>query len=237
MVFYSDGWTGNGTETATWPGGYTYTGNSRTFSFNLATNDWDGPNYVPQWNPGGDFTARLCAQHQTTGDVYMCNGANASGADRGMWRYNASSNTLTQINISTYRSTWYCGAAIDPTRSRMLIVGDYAGTTAPMVLGLDGNAVSATFGGLGASALTFGGYPGVVYDEVGDRFLVFKNDATIAVYAVNASTWNVSLLSTTGTAPAQRPNGIHNSAQYVPQLGGVVIANSYTGNVKFLRLS
>lgn len=237
ITFYNEGWTGNGQETATWPGGYTYTGSSRSASFNLATGDWDTPDYVPQWNPGGDWISRLSVQHPVTGDVYLCNGLNSSGANRGLWRYNAASNTLTQINVNTYRSTWYCGAAIDPTRSRMLLVGDYSGAVAPLVLGLDGNTIAAAFGGLGASVLTFSGYPGVVYDEINDRFLVFQNTTTITVYAVNASTWDVSLLTTTGTAPAQRPNGIHNSVQYVPSLGGVVIANSYTGNVKFLRIA
>lgn len=46
--------------------------------------------------------------------------------------------------------------------------------------------------------------------------------------------WAVDLPTISGSV-AQRSNGIHNAAQYVPELKGVVLANSYTGNVKFMR--
>jgi hypothetical protein len=52
---------------------------------------------------------------------------------------------------------------------------------------------------------------------------------------VNASTWYVDQPTITGTKPAARTNGIHNSFRYVPNLKGVVLANDYFGNVKFMR--
>jgi hypothetical protein len=39
----------------------------------------------------------------------------------------------------------------------------------------------------------------------------------------------------TGPRPAARANGIQGSAQYVPGLRGVVIANRHDGDVYFLR--
>ena len=105
---------------------------------------------------------------------------------------------------------------------------------------LNGDRIPVTFCGLGAGALKLGGYTGTIYDEVNDVFLVAYNNAAsgnISLLRVNAATWLVDALPVTGAPPANRPNGIHNSVQYVPELGGIVIANSYTGNVMFMRTS
>ena len=40
-----------------------------------------------------------------------------------------------------------------------------------------------------------------------------------------------------GTPPAARESAILNAIQYVPELKGVVIANSYSGNVFFARVA
>jgi hypothetical protein len=194
---------------------------------------YKSPTYIePFPTEAGDWIAGLCVKHPTTSDVYI-------GRSGDRWRKFTAA-TRTWSTPSAVYETNYCGAAIDPTRSRMLIVGGYLGDVDPRVRDLDGNTVSVTFGGLGGSVLRAAEfyYAGVVYDEANDRYLAIKNGSTISVYAVNASTWAVSLLTTTGTAPGQRTNGIQNSAQYVPNLGGrsgVVIANTYTGNVFFLR--
>lgn len=119
----------------------------------------------------------------------------------------------------------------------MLIVGGYS-PVAPTVANLDGTNIPTAFTGLGADALKVTNYPGVIYDETNDNYLVFYNTATsIEMYRVNASTWNVDIPPTTGTPPTRRMNGIQNAVQYVPELGGIVIANSYTGNVYFMRTS
>lgn len=118
----------------------------------------------------------------------------------------------------------------------MLIVGDYSGNLNPRVRDLSGNSIAVNFTGLGPDVLKMGGYPGVVYDETNDVFLVFKNTASgILTYRVDANTFVVDEPNISGTLPATRQNGIQNSIQYVPELGGVVIANSYYGNVKFMR--
>jgi hypothetical protein len=117
----------------------------------------------------------------------------------------------------------------------MLIVGDYSATLNPRVRNLSGTNLGVAFGGLGASVLRMTSYPGVIYDEANDWFLVFKNDSSLTLYRVRASDWFVDQPTTTGTAPAARQNGIQNSPQYVPELRGFVYANSYTGNVYFMR--
>lgn len=203
-----------------------------TFSFDLTTNTWDAPGTIARNTTvtSGDFTSALVAKHPVTEDVYYNRYAS------GWWRWTQATNTWTQLSNNNNGN--YAGAAIDPVRNRMLIVGSYGGDTAPRVRDLNGNLLSVNFTGLGAGALTVGGYVGVVYDELNDKFLVVYNSGSgIRIYRVDPETWFVDQPAVSGTVPADRGNGIHNSAQYVPELGGIVIANSYTGNVQFMRTS
>ena len=88
----------------------------------------------------------------------------------------------------------------------------------------------------GADALLVTGYPGVVYDEINDLFVIAYNQgASIKLLTVRASDFHVAAPAVTGSLPAARTNGIQNSLQYVPQLRGIVIANSYNGNVYFMK--
>ena len=96
-----------------------------------------------------------------------------------------------------------------------------------------------------SAALALTGYPAVVYDDVLDAFLVFANTDPISVFRVDAKTWSVTAQSvsaspaapTNNARPAARANGLQNSVQYAPELRGVVVANSYTGNVYYMRTS
>ena len=214
------------------PSGWPY-GDKHPMAFSLETNDWMAPETYAEMPIGdrSDFTACLAVMHHGTGDVYY-----ARNYDDGRyWKFSPSTGTTSLIGTIWHQN--YAGAAIDHTRNRMLLVGDYGGTMAPRVINVTtGASVSASFGGLGPDVLKFGGYPGVVFDEANDRYLVFRNSEPIATYAVNAATWQVSQLATSGS-PAARPNGIHNSVQYVPELKGVVVANSYRGNMYFMRVA
>lgn len=226
MVFASPGL--NGTFAAA-PNGYPYVGDKRSFSFNVSAGDWDAPDYVAPFPGSGDYFAGLCVKHPWTDDVYY-----SRNYGSGWYRWTRVSNSWTRLS-STTRAPWYAGAAIDPLRNRMLLVGGYS-PIAPEVRNLDGSSVAATFTGLGPSALAVTGYPGVIYDEALDRYLVVYNaNGGINVLRVHPETWLVDDPSVTGTAPTARPNGIHNSVQYVPELKGFVIANSYGGNVWFVR--
>lgn len=196
--------------------------------FDLGTNDWTHPNALARL-PVAFSTADLWCTHAATGEIY----AVKSQSD-GMHKYSPASGTWSNVG-SFFMNGGYRNGAIDSVRNRMLICGSFGGAEDPLVRStVNAAAVSASFGGLGASVLRDGSYPGVVYDETNDNFLVFRNTSPISVYRVNAATWAVDQPSITGSA-AQRPNGIHNAVQYVPELKGVVLCNSYSGNVKFMR--
>lgn len=226
VVFASGGALGSFPEP---PAGYLYTGSSRSYSFDVTKGDWDAPEYIAQFPGNGDFLACLCVRHPLTGDVYY-----SRNYGDGWYRWTATTNRWDKLSDTT-RAPWYSGAAIDTQRNRMLVVGGYS-PTRPVVMDLNGADMKVTFGGLGSDALLVTGYPGVVYDEISDLFVIAYNEgASIKLLTVRASDFHVAAPAVTGSLPAARPNGIQNSLQYVPELKGVVMANSYRGDVYFMK--
>jgi hypothetical protein len=216
------------------PAGWPYADlSSLVHSFTMDANDWDPPDSIARFPGSGDHYGALCVKHPITEDVYLSK--NYDGGD--LYKWSQASNAWSLAG-RTGRSLYYCGAAIDPDRGRMLLVGSYPGDIAPQVMTLSGASVSVAFGGKGAAALKKSGYPGVVYDEANDRFLVFVNEgASIGVYRVHPETWVVEEIAMAGAPPAARESAILNAVQYVPELRGIVIANSYNGNVFFARVA
>lgn len=211
------------------PANFPYLDDKRSFSFDLAKGDWDAPDYIAQYPGTGGYLAALCVKHPWTNDVYY-----SKNAGSGWYRWTSANNTWSRLSDAT-RDPWFAGAAIDPLRNRMLLVGSYS-PTAPEVRTLDGSKIAATFTGLGAAALTQNGYPGVQYDESTDRYMVAYNaGTTIKILRVHPETWFVDEPAFTGSIPASRINGLQNSMQYVPELKGLVVANSHSGNVFFVR--
>lgn len=211
------------------PAGFPYMGSQRSFSFGFASGNWDHPDHIAQFPGNGDFTACLCVKHQGTGDVYY-----SRNYSDGWYRWSASTNSWTKLS-NTSRGPWYAGTALDPRRNQILAVGGYS-AIAPEVYNLAGTRQAVAFSGMGSAALTLSGYPGAVYDETNDRYLVLHNAGTsVQVLMVNPGTWAVSQPTIAGNPPSARLNGIQNAVQYVPELRGLVLANQYDGNVWFLR--
>lgn len=211
------------------PSNFPYVGDKRSFSFNVATGDWDTPDYVAQFPGEGDFTAALCVKHPWTNDVYY-----SRNYGSGWYRWVSATNTWSKLSDVT-RAPWYAGAAIDPLRGRMLVVGGYSALP-PEVRNLQGVQVAAAFSGLGATGLALSDCPAVIYDESMDRYLVaFNSGANIKILRVHPETWFVDEPTMRGMAPAARANGLQNAMQYVPELSGFVMANRYDGNVYFVR--
>lgn len=244
------------------PGGwYPGTSASYAFSYNYASKAWDLPtaaNYFAQYFGGGDFTGAITMKNPWTDEVYMTR----SGSN-GFYKYRPLSNTWTNITPGTPNSQ-YIGSVWDPKRNYILLVGagfscvdiNPSGTAIQIVNSTFTAQVHGPtdFGGLGSAPFTrignntgcSGGYPGVLYDEVKDGYWVFVGDAlaggggdtTTSVYYIDAATLTVSQPTLTGAVPmAARTNGVLNSAQYVPELGGIMFNNSYASNVLFMRTS
>lgn len=208
----------------TWP-----VGTPVLMGFDRAANDWTAPDDLPAI-PFSTGSADLCCTNGATGEIFYVKSQEGT-----MRKYSPTANAWSTVG-SYYMNGGYRGSAIDTVRNRMLIVGDFSGSLDPVVRStLDASAVSATFGGLGPTVLRSANYPGVVYDEENDCFLVFINTNPITIYRVDAATFEVTQPVLTGTPWAQRQNGIHNAVQYVPEMRGVALANEYAANMKFMR--
>lgn len=214
------------------PVGVDYTFDKRSFSFDMATGQWHGPDYIAQFPGRGDVFACLCVKHPRTEDIYY-----SRNYGDGWYRWEAALNRWTLLSTAS-RSPWFAGSAIDPVRDRMLIVGGYV-AIAPEVRDLNGARLSVTLSGPAAIELSnITGYPGVTFDEAQDRYLVVFNDAgSIRVVWVDAGTWYAETAPVDGPSPAARPAGLQNAAQFVPELRGIVLTNSYGGDVQFMRTS
>lgn len=238
VIFCTGGYNGPG---GNWPSTLSLPANDvLSWSYHWTAQEWDSRSYIAQFPDDGDQTGCLCVKHPTTEEVYY-----SRNNQPGVYKWTPGSNSWSLV--STHQTYWYCGAAIDPNRDRALCVGSNNGSVAPRIFDLaTGYPVSATFSGLGASALTVGGYPSVVYDSENDCFWVLHltydgggapNGSRLL--KVTAGGLVVSEPTTTGTPPIGRGGtgggGFCNSLQYVPNLKGIVVADSYTGNVKFMR--
>lgn len=225
------------------PGGFQYPdGTALVCSFNLGTNDWDAIDTIARPLNGGagggiegDWTAQRVCVNPITDEIFL----SRYGATNGRaWKYNPGTNSWSSVN-SVYQ-IGYGGAAVDFTRSRMLCIGNYDGDMAPQVYNWDTLAnLTGSISITNGSQLIGGGYPGLIYDEANGTFLAFLNTSPITIRRVTwtgANSMTVDTPSITGTL-AQRSNGIQNSVQYVPELKAVVIANSYTGPVKMMRVA
>lgn len=147
-------------------------------------------------------------------------------ADTGL---NSGAEGATAVDTLRNRLFWTHGFGLAATSCFLLNLTDYSHTTQAYT-----GAAAAAFSALSAAL-------GVVYVPVLDAYLLRGRAAGAVVYSVNASTFEVTLLSTTGGAavPAQAGSGyegVYNKWLYAPALGGVVYFPGSGYNSWFLRV-
>jgi hypothetical protein len=128
--------------------------------------------------------------------------------------------------------------ALDTTRNRAVILGNNqfyvfdlanpnAAPTTPTLTGVAGGV-----------ALRAAGNPSLIYDAASDRYLGWIGGA--AVYSLHPTTWvwtTLTLASGNAVTPtAPNPQGTYGRFAYSPRLHGIVVVNSTTENVYFLKL-
>jgi hypothetical protein len=201
--------------------------------YNPSTDTWDAAatyTNVPSGVIGIDYPA--CSD-PVTGDVYWFSANN-------VFKWTSTTNVWSTAASGPWAQA---GAAIfDSSRNRILIFGgdsSYTGTaSASHVYTLGSTTSTVTFTGAGASSIQEQNYCGAVYDPVGDRFLVRTRVSGGTVYQIHPTTWDVTAFSTSGggSVPAAVA-GVFHRWLYVPALGGIVFAPTYSGNLWFLRTS
>ena len=81
-------------------------------------------------------------------------------------------------------------------------------------------------------------YAGMDYDAANDRFLFYAAEETGKVYVVTpnaTTTWDLSVLTTTGLPTPTPGAGVNKRFRYLPTLGGFVLLPSGGSNLFFLR--
>lgn len=219
------------------PANYPYPSGSPAISMAFqygGVNDWLPPDTLPVM-PYTLKNGDLCCADSATGEIFI-NSSATNGGPGVMYKRDPATGTWASVG-SWYASDFYAGSAINPNTKQMLVVGGFSPTQAPRVRStVNAASVPVTFGGLGPDALVTGHvYPGAVWDEANGNFLVFANTSGGSINVLRVSADYVVDQPTISGSIANRPGGVCNAVQYVPELKGVVIANSYTGNVKFMR--
>jgi hypothetical protein len=166
-----------------------------------------------------------------TGDIYAVQ-AGTTG------RWNRSSNTFT-ANIGASGSVWnagYAATAFDTTRRRFYLHGGVMSSS--HLYTLSSNAwTMATLSGPSASAIAGRHRVGMFYVPALDAYVLRADNAGGTVYRINASTFEVTTLTTTGgSAIPFTQNGPYNKFLYIPNLRGAVYVPTYSGNAWFVRL-
>lgn len=186
------------------------------------------------WNysgtpPGGNvglrflWASKFWAQPGSADDPGTVLGSDASCRDTDGNVYTVGSNTIYKwvpgganttfasgsSNGTSLNFNGFCSLAFDPTRSRILRIGDLGAGATPRLITTTGTAVVTTPTLTGDSgvlssldAICGNDTPGCAYDPVGDRFLVPCNDGG-DFFAIDAGTFAVTRVEPTvdGTMP------------------------------------
>ncbi len=198
--------------------------------FDLGVNDWDAARTYPDGlSELGSTPGPAIVEQKSTGDIFVF-------ANWNVLRWSNSSNSWSRVisNGSIYGQ--YAATAVDTRRNRILLVGGNANDRA-IYNPATNTAQTITLSGPNAGALSDSGN-GMVYDPLLDAFLVRTREAGGTIYRINAQTFSVDILPTTGTAqPAAAMNGVWRRFLYVPQLKGIVYFPTYDEGMWFLRTS
>lgn len=203
--------------------------NRPLMAFDLGTKDWLAPGTLAAIPANVGGTDGMCCAKPDGTEIY------AAGLGwTTIQRYTVATNTWDAIGPSGYIVGH--GSAMDPDRNQILIVGLDVGSSTPRLFDITAGAnLSVSWGGLGPTPIQ-AKYAGAVYDEENGNYLVATNSGSvIELYRVNPDTYVIDAPTVAGTKPAARLWNMHNAMQYVPELRGIVLANSYTGNLKFMR--
>jgi len=222
-------------------GPWSYSGNppgyNQVFSVLWSEHRWAQPN-TPEALDTPVVVSRITTQDE--------NGVNYLTAGEKVYSHEPMTDSYTLVASDTSLN-WagYGALAFDSKRKRLFRFGDaYADASGkPRVIDLTGSVSTPTFTGDAATItalqqLAAQDTLGMTYDPVGDRFVLPLGEGG-AFYAVDASSFAVSVESPGGAVPMNKPNasaGIYGRVHFLPQLQGLVYLPNANGNVCVLRL-
>jgi len=204
--------------------------------FNLDTNTWDAPGTWGNMIPGHLGVVKVRA----TGEVWSSQLARWSPKTK-TWSQPIVTRTSDMIRApiahdslrnQLFTLNWGDGQGFDPQKLFASIVP----CNGSVQTSIKFNASTA----LSSLEAERPSYAGMDYDVSNDRFLFYCGQGVGAkVYVVKpnaGTTWDVSILSTTGKVPpATRTDGVHTRFRYVPALKGFVLLPNSDSNLFFIR--
>ena len=198
---------------------------------------WDTPGTFPDCPTYGASSAQAIVKNPVTEDVYSFN------TNMAVWKYTWSTNAWTMVSVGYPPiDPSDASAAYDTLRNRIFIISGAAihHTFDPAT----GTFTDQTLTGAGASAVqACAKAAGLIYEPVLDVYLFRPGLAGGGdVYAINADTFAVTLITTSGgaslpgTAVISGANeNVYNRFLYSPKQGGVFYFPNYSANAWFLR--
>jgi len=200
-------------------------------SYNIGNNNYSPAGTHPRLPaPINNWYTNYTA-NPLTGDVYA-----QIGAQVGRW--NRSSNTFT-ANLGASGSASigsYTMSAFDTTRGRIYAQGGDGGSHHLYTLS-NNTWTAVTVTGANAGNVANLSQGAMIYVPALDAYLVRAAPSGSTIYRIDASTFQVTTLATTGGASVPSTlNGPFNKFLYVPRLGGAVYVPDYDRNAWFLRL-
>lgn len=199
-------------------------------------NGWDAPGTYPDM-PLGMQTGQPVTKNPATEDVFTFRG-NIS-----VWKWTQTTNTWSQVD-SGYPPVdpVEAASAYDTTRNRIFLLRD--STVCHTFDPATGVMTAQTMTGASVSTLQAAAKAaGMIYEPTLDAYLVrLGRSSGGAVYRIDAATFAVTVLTTTGgtSIPATAnisgsPENVYGRWLYAPRLGGVFFFPQYTANAWFLR--
>jgi hypothetical protein len=153
-----------------------------------------------------------------------------------LYAFNTTSQALSRV--TSLSNTLHTNAEIDPVRKRMYVAGDgaiYYADIDPSSSGY-GSTTNIALGGCSSPAGSV--YPGMAYDPVRDKMVLWSGGNTIYEITLSGTTPTCSANTSFGGGPgAQQGNGTHGRFRYFPSLGVFALVNDASQNAWALRVS
>ena len=228
-------------------GSYCSSGNSSSDTWTLdltkvgsgSPNGWQRMDPVNgSGTPCGDFNNSEAAYDPNTDLVFV----NDSCGGSGLWSYNYSTNTYTQLQTAAANMGLHTRVIIDPTRKLFLRFGD--GQASKISIASGSSYAVQTLTASGCSGLMNANAPGLAFDTV-QNLVVGWPDFGGTIYLYNPDTDSCTTQTYSSSAPpdsahtgsASTTNGTFGRFQYFPALGVFALINDYNIDAHTLRLT
>lgn len=147
------------------------------------------------------------------------------------YSYSLETNKYTRLNTSTQDVSLYFSGTLDTKRRKFVMVGDGV----VKVIDLATNQMSVLATSNAPSALSSAS-PGVAYDPVADRIVVWSGGSNVYALNMDTNVWS-QVATNQGPTSAASSEGTFGRWGYIPQYGVFALINNIDQNAWVFRLA